>query len=165
MEEEIYVVQGLETALVGRPAIEAMDLISRVNTVKGGEEYVKKYPDLFQGLGSMEGVYHIKLQPEAEPFALSTLRRIALPLLPKVKQELERMEKMGVISKVNGPTDWCAGMVIVPKAAGSVRICVDLTKLNRSVCRESHILPAVNHICSVVQKFSQSLMPTQDSGR
>ena len=23
------------------------------------------------------------------------------------------MEKMGVISKVNGPTDWCAGMVVV----------------------------------------------------
>ena len=51
VEEEMYVVQGLETALVGHPAIEAMDLISRVNTVTGGEEYVKKYPDLFQGLG------------------------------------------------------------------------------------------------------------------
>ena len=163
MEEEIYVVQGLETALVGRPAIEAMGLISRVNTVKGYKEYVERYPDLFQGLGSMEGAYHIKLQPDAEPFALSTPRRIALPLLPKVKQELERMEKMGVISKVNGPTDWCAGMVVVPKAAGGVRICVDLTRLNRSVCRERHILPAVDHI-SVVQKSSQSSMPMPDSG-
>ena len=44
VEEEIYVVQGLETALVGRPAIEAMGLISRVNTVKGYKEYVEKYP-------------------------------------------------------------------------------------------------------------------------
>lgn len=34
VEEEMYVVQGLETALVGRPAIETMILISRVNTVK-----------------------------------------------------------------------------------------------------------------------------------
>ena len=57
VEEEIYAVQGLETALVGHPAIETMDLISRMNTVKGGEEYVKKYPDLFQGLGSMEGLH------------------------------------------------------------------------------------------------------------
>ena len=160
MEEEIYVVQGWETALVGHPAIEAMGLISRVNTVKGYKEYVEKYPDLFQGLGLMEGAYHIKLQPDAEPFALSTPRRIALP---KVKQELGRMEKMGVISKVSGSTDWCAGMVVVPKAAGGVRICVDLTRLNRSVCRECHILPAVDHI-SVVQKSSQSLMPMPDSG-
>ena len=150
VEEEIYVVQGLETALVGRPAIEAMGLISRVNMVEGCQEYVKAYLDLFQGLGSMEGAYHIKLRPDAKPFALSTPRRVALPLLPKVKQELERMEKMGVITKVSGPTDWCAGMVVVPKPAGGVRICVDLTKLNKSVCRERHILPAVDHILAQI---------------
>ena len=50
VEEEIDVVQGLETALVGRSPIEAMGLISRVNMVEGCQEYVKTYPDLFQGL-------------------------------------------------------------------------------------------------------------------
>jgi hypothetical protein len=34
-------------------------------------------------------------------------------------------------------------MVVVPKPNGDVRICVDLTKLNQSVCRERHPLPAV----------------------
>jgi len=33
--------------------------------------------------------------------------------------------------------------VVVPKQNGCVRICVDLTKLNESVCREHHILPSV----------------------
>ena len=60
----------------------------------------------------------------------------------QVKTELERMEKLGVIAKVQQPTDWCAGMVIVPKPNGTIRICVDLTKLNASVCRERHILPS-----------------------
>ena len=32
------------------------------------------------------------------------------------------------------------GMVVVPKSNGKVRICVDLTKLNESVCRENHPL-------------------------
>ena len=36
-----------------------------------------------------------------------------------------------------------AGMVVVPKPNGNVRICVDLTRLNRSVRREFHILPSV----------------------
>ena len=53
------------------------------------------------------------------------------------------MEDLGVISKVKELTEWCAGMVVVPKANGKVRICVDLTKLNESVCRERHILPSV----------------------
>ena len=55
------------------------------------------------------------------------------------------MENLGVISKIDNPTEWCAGMVVVPKPNGTVRICVDLTKLNDSVCRERHILPSVEH--------------------
>ena len=48
--------------------------------------------------------------------------------MKSVKAELERIEKLGVISKVNQPTDWCVGMVVVPKGNGKVRICVDLTR-------------------------------------
>ena len=53
------------------------------------------------------------------------------------------MESLGVISRVDSPTDWCAGMVVVPKPNGKIRISVDLTKLHESVKRERHILPAV----------------------
>ena len=48
-----------------------------------------------------------------------------------------------MIARVDQPTLWCAGMVVVPKQNGKVRICVDLTKLNESVRRERHPLPAV----------------------
>ena len=48
-----------------------------------------------------------------------------------------------MISKIDEPTDWCAGMVVVLKEDGRVRICVDLTQLNQSVCIERHILPSV----------------------
>ena len=50
-------------------------------------------------------------------FALTVPRRVAIPLMQPVKEELERMEKLGVISRVGGPTEWCAGMVVVPKGA------------------------------------------------
>ena len=62
-----------------------------------------------------------------------------------VKKELQRMEREGVITKVEGPTNWCAGMVMVPKANQKVCICVDLTHLNKNVQRERHILPSVDH--------------------
>ena len=54
------------------------------------------------------------------------------------------MEKMGVIARVHQPTEWCAGMVVVPKSNSRVRICVDLTRLNQSVKRERHPLPALD---------------------
>ena len=51
------------------------------------------------------------------------------------------MLKIGVIRKVNEPTNWCAPMVVVPRQNGQVRICVDLTKLNANI--KQHPLPSV----------------------
>ena len=59
--------------------------------------------------------------------------------------ELTRMEKMGVISRVDDPP-WCSGMVVVPKSNGSVHICMDLKALNDSVMREIHPIPSVDEI-------------------
>ena len=143
-QEQIYVVRELQKALLGRPAIESLGLLIRVDEVLSSKTVVvSKFPHLFTGLGCMKGAYHIDLRPDATPFALTVPRRVAIPLMEKVKTELQRMEKMGVISRVSEPTDWCAGMVVVPKPDGRIRICVDLTKLNQSVRRERHILPSV----------------------
>jgi len=54
------------------------------------------------------------------------------------------MESMQVISKIDEPTPWCAGMVVVPKKTGNIRICVDLKPLNESVQREVHPHPTVD---------------------
>ena len=64
-----------------------------------------------------------------------TPRRVAIFLLPKVETELQRMLQLGIIEKVNWPTEWCLGMVMVPKPNGNVRICIYLM-LNNSVLRE-----------------------------
>ena len=124
-KQNIYVVRGIHKALLGNPAIDALDL--------------------FNGLGKMEGPYTITLKENAQPFAVNVPRRVALPLMEKTKRELKRMEALGVISKVEQPTDWCAPMVVVPKSHDDVRICVDLTKLNESVRRERYEMPSVDY--------------------
>ena len=146
-EEEVYVVDGLRTPLLGGLAAMKLQLVARLNTISlDTKETVKReFPKLFSGLGKMKGAYTIVLKPGAKPFSLSTPRRISLPLMPKVKEELTRMEQQGVISKVEEPTAWCAPMVVVPKRTGKVRICTDLTELNKSVMREKHPLPSVEH--------------------
>ena len=146
VESEVYVAQGLSKSLLGRPTILDFDLIKRIASIDRTRELSPSddFPSLFCGLGKLEGEYTIKLEDDARPFSLSTPRRVAIPLLKSVRQELERMEKLGVIAKVTQPTEWCSGMVVVPKANLRVRICVDLTKLNESVKRERHPLPAVD---------------------
>ena len=56
------------------------------------------------------------------------------------------MLESGVISKVDSPTEWCAPMAVTPTPNGKVRVCVDLTALNRYVKRENHPLPSVDTI-------------------
>ena len=142
-------VRGLQKALLGLPAIKALDVVSMVDQVKSGS-VIEQFPELFTGLGRLKDDYKIELKSDAVPYALTTPRRVPLPLLPKVKAELQRMEEMGVISKIDTPTKWCAGMVVVPKPNGKVRICVDLTKLNASVCRERLMLPSVEYILAQI---------------
>jgi len=146
--QEIFVVKGLTFPLLRRPAIKALKLVSVVHEVHQpcSENVQDKHPQLFKGLGKLEGKYHIQLVDNVVPYAVNTPRRIALPLLPKVKDKLEELEKQGVISKVDKPTDWCAPIVVVPKSNGDVRVCVDLTKLNEQVKRERLILPAVDYV-------------------
>jgi len=71
-------VKNLQKSLLGRPGIEGLDLISRINTLQGEEKFVAMYSKLFKGLGTMSGEYHISLHEGAKPFALSTPRRVAL---------------------------------------------------------------------------------------
>ena len=141
-------VRSLNTPLDGRPTIHKLNLLKRVQEVtryKTG--IVAKYPELFSGLGKMGGQYHIELQESAVPHTVNIPCRVPIPLLPKVKQELE---SLGVIAKVEGATDWCSGMVVVPKPGDGVRICVDLTKLNQYVKRERHLLPSVEHVLAQI---------------
>lgn len=141
-QQEIYVVRNLSRALLGRPAIQALNVVVLIEPVQE-DKVVEQFPELFKGLEKLKDSYKIKLREEATPFVLTTPWRVPIPLLPKVKDEIQRMESMGVITKIDELTEWCAGMVVVPKSGGKVKICVDLTKLNESVCREKHILPSV----------------------
>lgn len=72
-------------------------------------------------------------------------------MLQKVKDELVRMKQNGVIERVTQPTQWYAPMVPVQKRnTNRAQICVDLTKLNKSVIREHFILPTADEITSKI---------------
>ena len=90
--------------------------------------------------------YSIFLEETAEPFSVAYPRMIPLTLMDKVNVELKRLKELGAIQTITESMDWCALIVIVPKAnSEKVRICVDFTKLNLAIRCERHLLPSVDN--------------------
>ena len=133
-----------------------MELVPEINSVTAKSEIssrqvdnlVKQNSVLFQGIGKLKD-REIKLhknenaQPVGQPH-----RRIPFYLREKVEKELDMLEQLDIIEKVNGPTDWVSPVVIAPKKNGDIRICVDMRKANEAIKHERHIAPTIDDIIS-----------------
>ncbi|XP_076038210.1 uncharacterized protein LOC143023540 [Oratosquilla oratoria] len=145
--ENVYVMTGQSNNLLSKSAIEALKLLKpakEVYNIDKAVNFKEEFPKLFNGLGLLKSTYRISLHEDATPHCLYTPRRVPHPLLPKVKKKLQSMVHQKVISPVTVPTEWCSGMVNVVKPNGDVRICVDLTPLNKAVKREVHPMASVD---------------------
>ena len=117
------------------------NLLSR--SVSNRLGFIKRADEI--GLLNIDPV-HIELKEGCSPFAVHTARNIGFHLLPKVEDELKRMEKEEIIKKIETPTDWCAPMVPIIKPSGKVRICTDFKQLNQNVKRPYINLPNLEDI-------------------
>ncbi len=153
---EVYVIEGLESPILSRNLLKKFRLIPEdfphvqiaavsespktFNTGNGPEldNLLNKYSVLFDGKCKVmkNGLYHIDLDPEAVPINTGASRMIAEPYMPALKQEIESLKAQGIIEEVEGATPWLHPIVVVPKKnTTDIRMCVDLTKLNRYVQR------------------------------
>ena len=138
---DIYVVPNTDSNLLSRSASRAMGLIEL--KIEEVEE------DIFGDMGTLEGdPVMIRLKEDARPYHVNTARRIPIPLIPKVEEELKRMENAGVIMKVTEPTDWCSPLVVTLKKTGAVRLCIDLRMLNKAVMRERYTIPTLQDVAT-----------------
>lgn len=100
------------------------------------DELVMKYPDVFQGTGKLKGQCTLEVKENVEPVVHSP-RRVPIAILEKLKQELQRLEDLEIITKVVEPTSWVSSLVIVHKSNGQIRVCIDPKDLNQ-VLRRSY---------------------------
>ena len=76
---------------------------------------------------------------DAKPFCINTPRSIPFAFHDKLKAELDLLQEQNIIAPVTEVTEWCAPIVVTPKKnSESIRMCVDLSRLNRYVQRERY---------------------------
>ena len=98
------------------------------------QEYlVKEYSDVFQVIGALPGGnYHIKLKKNYNSVH-HPLYHIAVSLKPACKAELDRLQKLGIITEVKEDNEWINSIVPVKKSDYSLKLSLNLKDLNKAI--------------------------------
>lgn len=112
----------------------------------------------------MPGVFTIGLKRDVQSFRLLAPRPIAAGLCEKAKAETDKMLSLHVKEPVEGPTDRCSGLTIPPKPNGAIRMCVDLTALDKGLRRELYPFPRVSDMLSQLAEEKMFLKLDTNSG-
>ena len=120
---------------------------------------------VFKGLGTLR-MYHITLRDNCTP-VINPPRCIPHSLKGRLQQALAKNARLGVIKKVDQPTDWVSNLVIVEKKNGSLRLCLDPKDLNKTIKREHYKIPTIQEIASkfVGKIYSLHLISKMDTGK
>ena len=68
-QHRMYVIRNLHIPLLGRPAIESLEILARIGSTTVKKTPKEKFPGLFQRLGKLDREYHIALKPGATPYS------------------------------------------------------------------------------------------------
>jgi hypothetical protein len=108
--------------------------------------WVQQYPEVFNGVGKLNThKVSIHIDPTVEPVA-QPLRRIPFNLRDKVEKKIKELQEGDIIEPVEGPTPWVNPVVIVPKANGNIRLCLDMRRANEAIVRGRYPIPTVDEL-------------------
>ncbi|KAL5017321.1 hypothetical protein ScPMuIL_006910 [Solemya velum] len=168
-ETTFYIVDVSGPAIAGLPTCEELNIVTMhcaiqhvrvpappVN-ITGNEDLKNRYPDRFEGIGCFPGEVKLHVDPDEQPH-IDPPRKTPIALREQIKSELDRMQNMGVINRVEEPTEWVSSLAYSKKKDGSLRICLDPKHLNRALKRPHHKIPTleeINHRFNGAKYFSK----------
>ncbi len=154
---KFFVVDSDVPCIIGHKSSLDLGLIQRIYSLSeilstsanmNSKQILDCYKDVFEGLGCIKGVTHHIETDLSVPPVVHPPRKIPVPLREKVKEELQRMERLGVLEKVESPTEWVSSMVTVLKSSGKLRLCIDPKDLNSAIKREHYPMLTIEEVVS-----------------
>jgi hypothetical protein len=88
--------------------------------------------------------HHMKIYPDAKLVSQKPQRQ-SVERQDFIREEVRKLLHAGFIEEVHHPV-WLANPVIVPKANGKLRMCIDYTSLNKACPKDPYPLPRINQI-------------------
>ncbi|XP_053403234.1 uncharacterized protein K02A2.6-like [Mercenaria mercenaria] len=148
----VYIVESNSVPLLSLNTCLTLGLVKLTYSIDTCEPLDKSkmmtlYGDLFKGVGTMPGEASLHIRPDATP-VINPPRRVPEALREKLKQELNRMEKEGIVEKVTVPTDFVNSLVIVEKKSGQLRVCIDSKNLNDAIKRPHYPMRTIDDVTS-----------------
>ena len=75
----------------------------------------------------------------------------------KVKEHLDKMESLGMITHVDEPMDWVSSITYVQKVNGKLCLCLDPQNLNEAICHDHHKTPTMEEVAHEFTHSASSL--------
>ena len=79
------------------------------------------------------------------------MRRVPVALRKPLKQELDRLSNIGVIQRVDTPTEWISAIVVTTKN-GKVGLFINPKPLNQALHRNHNPLPTIDDVLPLLSK-------------
>ena len=156
-ELELIVVAGEGPSLFGRDWLRVLRLDwEHLNTIQSAvteslQPLLKRHAEVFKDeLGLVrDAPDKIHVDPSVQP-RFCKPRTVPYALRGKVEQELERLERTGIIEPVQF-SEWAAPIVPVVKGDGSVRICGDYkVTVNQAAKIDTYPLPRIDDLLALL---------------
>ena len=106
----------------------------------------QEFEEVFTGIGCFEEMFSLQVKPDSKPDQAS--HRCVTYALQKLFKELEKFQRQDIITPLgmDETAKWCNSFILVPKANGKVRLCLDPARLNQVLIRPVHSGPTLNYI-------------------
>ena len=119
--------------------------IAALQPTQESADLINEYPNLLLPPTTIKGAEHMpQVDPSVRP-QCQHYRRVPIALEDQVRTELQRMEREGIIEKVDA-APWVSNMVVVRKPDGGVRICCDLSLVNKAIIADRYPLPTLEEL-------------------
>ncbi|MCH81899.1 hypothetical protein A2U01_0002693 [Trifolium medium] len=152
-DRRVIPIEELESIQIGESSHQTTSL----GTHLGEEEkdkiisILKRNVDLFTWKPSdMPGIdesiitHKLAISPNSKPVS-QRKRKVREERRTVIDEEVAKLKEAGFIEEIKYP-EWLANVVLVKKANGKWRMCVDLTDLNKACPKDPYLLPSIDKL-------------------